>query len=328
VDTTLKKRLIGAIVLIALAVIFLPMLVKGPAQDNGASGVSITVPNAPGGGFETRELPLVTPGSPSGNGAVGMNNGTGAPAPVAAQTNPDAADPAATSPETTAGNYVISFGAYATVSDADTVVARLKDSTLPGFREEVTVNGRPAWRVRIGPYGSQVLAEAARLRAVKVRSDVNAQVIALDAPTPAAPATTEPAAPGAATPAPTIPAATPAATATPPKPAETPRTATATHSTPPAATIAPAATPSTSASASDVGFAVQLGAFSSSTEANVLRDKVRDAGFSAFVEQVRTDNGTLNRVRVGPFSNRVEAERMKALIVMKVGVDGMVRQHP
>jgi cell division septation protein DedD len=36
VDTPLKQRLIGAIVLVALAVIFLPMLVKGPAPDSGA----------------------------------------------------------------------------------------------------------------------------------------------------------------------------------------------------------------------------------------------------------------------------------------------------
>ena len=58
-DTALKQRLIGAVVLVALAVIFLPMLIKGPAPDSGVSDVPLAVPAAPAGGFETRELPLV-----------------------------------------------------------------------------------------------------------------------------------------------------------------------------------------------------------------------------------------------------------------------------
>ena len=61
-ERPLKQRLIGAVVLIALAVIFLPMLVKGPAPGGGAADVSLEVPNAPQQGFETRELPLGAPG--------------------------------------------------------------------------------------------------------------------------------------------------------------------------------------------------------------------------------------------------------------------------
>ena len=45
-DTPLKQRLIGAIVLVALAVIFLPMLVKGPAPDSGVASVPIAAPDA------------------------------------------------------------------------------------------------------------------------------------------------------------------------------------------------------------------------------------------------------------------------------------------
>ena len=46
-DTRLKQRLIGAAVLIALAVIFLPMLVQGPAPDSGVSDVPLDVPGEP-----------------------------------------------------------------------------------------------------------------------------------------------------------------------------------------------------------------------------------------------------------------------------------------
>jgi cell division septation protein DedD len=92
----------------------------------------------------------------------------------------------------------------------------------------------------------------------------------------------------------------------------------------------PATAPATPAApaASGVGFAVQLGAFGQANDANALRDKVRAAGFSAFVEQVRTEKGTLHRVRVGPVANRADAEQLKAQVAAKVGVAGMVRPHP
>lgn len=142
----------------------------------------LEAPAAPANGeFETRELPLVTPGNAPAGGALGM---AGAPAPV--QNNPDAADLAAPSstpsaPEVAAGNYAVNFGAYATSADADAVIARLKQAQLPGFSEKTQISGRPAWRVRVGPYADQAQAESARLQAVKVRSDVNAQVVTLDA---------------------------------------------------------------------------------------------------------------------------------------------------
>ncbi|HEX2082645.1 MAG TPA: sporulation protein, partial [Xanthomonadaceae bacterium] len=66
-DTPTKQRLVGAAVLIALAVIFLPMLVKGPAPDSGVSDVPLDMPRQPDD-VETRELPLVVP--QAGEGGV------------------------------------------------------------------------------------------------------------------------------------------------------------------------------------------------------------------------------------------------------------------
>ncbi|CAD1788649.1 sporulation protein [Xanthomonas euroxanthea] len=351
-DTALKQRLIGAIVLVALAVIFLPMLVKGPAPSSGVADVPLEAPAAPANGeFETRELPLVTPGDAPAGGALGMRGA--ATAPAAVQDNPDAADlanPASTpsAPEVAAGNYAVNFGAYATSADADAVLARLKQAQLPGFSEKTQINGRPAWRVRVGPYVDQAQAEAARLQAVKVRSDVNAQVVTLAANAAApAPAASTPAPATAAKPTSSVAAAgTTAPTkteslppepakpvATAPKPAEAPKPAPA---KPEVAKTEPAkpepAKPVVSApaapAASSVGFAVQLGAFGRAEDADALRDRVRAAGFSAFVEQVRTDKGALNRVRVGPVANRGDAEQLRAQVAAKVGISGMVRPHP
>ncbi|MBO9769353.1 MULTISPECIES: SPOR domain-containing protein [Xanthomonas] len=359
-DTALKQRLIGAIVLVALAVIFLPMLVKGPAPSSGVADVPLEAPAAPANGeFETRELPLVTPGNAPAGGALGM---AGAPAPV--QNNSDAADLAAPSstpsaPEVAAGNYAVNFGAYATSADADAVIARLKQAQLPGFSEKTQINGRPAWRVRVGPYADQAQAESARLQAVKVRSDVNAQVVTLDAnaaapaPVASAPVPAPAAKPGssvaaAGTTAPTKTESLPPEPAKPvvaaPKPAEVAKPAPTKSEVAKPATPTPAAakpelaakpepakpvvTAPAAPAASAVGFAVQLGAFGRAEDADALRDRVRAAGFSAFVEQVRTDKGALNRVRVGPVANRSDAEQLRAQVAAKVGISGMVRPHP
>ncbi|KAF1724658.1 SPOR domain-containing protein [Pseudoxanthomonas japonensis] len=336
-DTALKQRLIGAVVLVALAVIFLPMLVKGPAPDSGVSDVPLDVPSAPGGEFETRELPLVTPGNAPATGAVGLQGQVAAPAAEPAPAS-GTLQPAATA----GGKFAVSFGAYATQADADAVLARVKQAKLPGFVEPATINGKPAFRVRVGPYADRPQAEAARLDAIKIRGDVNAQVVTLDAEA-TAPAANPPA-PSASTAA-AVPA-TPAVTtqALPPEPAKPAPKPAPTESKPVATTpaetkpvslpapkpvaTAPKPTEASKPAASDTGFAVQLGAFSNAADANALRDRARGAGFSAFVEQVRTDKGTLSRVRVGPVANRADADRLKAQVASKIGVDGMVRPHP
>ncbi|WP_196768870.1 SPOR domain-containing protein, partial [Xanthomonas arboricola] len=118
-----------------------------------------------------------------------------------------------------------------------------------------------------------------------------------------------------------------------PKPAEAPKPAPAkpevakTEPAKPEPTKPVVAAPAAPA-ASSVGFAVQLGAFGRAEDADALRDRVRAAGFSAFVEQVRTDKGALNRVRVGPVANRGDAEQLRAQVAAKVGISGMVRPHP
>lgn len=343
-DTALKQRLIGAVVLVALAVIFLPMLIKGPAPDSGVSDVPLAVPAAPAGGFETRELPLVAPGETPSGGAVGLDNDAPANAQAAASASEAialGAAPAAMQPaNTAAGQFAVNFGAYATSADADAVIARLKQAKLPAFSEPATINGRSAYRVRVGPYADRAEAEAARLQATQVRSDVKAQVVVLDASSSAvaaapsaSPAPASASVPQAATSAgpvttqalPPEPARPVAAMPTPAKPAvEKPAPA----ATKPVAPMATAAAPAPKPAAASVGFAVQLGAFSKAADANALRDKLRAGGFSAFVEQVSTDKGMLHRVRVGPVASRADADKLKSQVAAKTGVDGMVRPHP
>jgi len=363
-EPALKQRLIGAMVLVALAVIFLPMLIKGPAPESGASDVPLTLPDAPAGETETRELPLVTPGDAPQGGVVGMEPAdVSQPASAGSDTLPtvDTAAGAKTmQPASTAGgDYAVSFGSYASASDADRVIAALHAARLPGYQETAAgAGGRTLYRVRIGPFATQADAEAARLGSTKVRKDVNAKVVVLnaDAAEAADPAvaTTAPAAsaPSVSAPkplaesAPVKPAALPPSKPEPlkpaaTKPAETKPVATKPAETKPVATTKPAETkpvaakpaepakPAPKPAAAGTGFAVQLGAFGNVDEANKLRDRARAAGFSAFVEQVRTDKGTLNRVRLGPVVNRADADKLKAQVAGKLGVgDALVKPHP
>jgi cell division septation protein DedD len=330
-DPGMKQRLIGAAVLVALAVIFLPMLVQGPAPDSGVSDVPLSMPDAPAANYETRDLPLVTPGTAPDGGALGMSStpppADGAPLPDATTANPAAGpssgtavplgDGGATRTEplpaasgemfpapTAGGDYAVHFGSFSSSAAADKVVDSLRASQLPGYREQGLVDGKPVWRVRIGPYASRADAEAARLRAAHVRDDVGARVIALDADV-AKPDVTQPD------------VAKPAPIAVAPPPPVVPKPVAA---APKPASPVPAAT--------STGFAVQLAAFSKPADATALRDRVRAAGFSAFTESVTTDKGSLTRVRVGPVATRAEADALKAQVKAKVGVDGIVRPHP
>jgi cell division septation protein DedD len=187
--------------------------------------------------------------------------------------------------------------------------------------------------VRIGPYATQADAEAARLRAAHVRDDVGAKVVVLNAeakPVTTAevasvPASQAIAAASAPVSKPVPLAETKPAVAKPEAPASKPATPLATK---PATTVATASKPAPPAAAS-TGFAVQLGAFASATEANKLRDRARAAGLRAFVESVRTDKGVLSRVRVGPVLTRAEADQLKALVTAKLGIaDAIVKPHP
>ena len=348
-EPALKQRLIGAAVLVALAVIFLPMLIKGPAPESSASDVPLNLPEQPDGQFETRELPLVTPGDAPSGGVVGMSPGAAAAQGEILPTVDTAAEAAKTAatgamPAAAGGDFAVSFGSYASSGDADRVVAALRGAQLPGYQEAVPGNGRTLYRVRIGPYGSRADAETARLASAKVRNDISAKVVTLDADA-APPAASVSASQPVAAATPPVSAAVPLAdsrpatkpAALPPEPAKpAPKPATATAKLPVAAATKPVepakpavAPPApTKPAASNTGFAVQLGAFGSAEEANKLRDRARAAGFSAFVEQVRTDKGTLSRVRLGPVANRADADKLKSQAAAKIGVDGFVRPHP
>jgi len=286
-DSGLKQRLIGAVVLVAVAVVFLPMLVNFPAPDSEASGLSFKIPDAPDDGAQGIRLPL---DADAAEATILTEEATepaaeAAPQPAtAAGTTPEASE-SGLPPTAANGKYVVHFASFATPEEADLTARSLQARSLPAFTENVILNGRPAVRVRIGPYQTQAEAEIVRVEAAQARSDVKPRVFMLidDAADAAAERT--------------------AAALQPPSP--------------PARTAAP-----------EVGFVVQLGAFSTPARASALQERLRKAGIVAFTDSVNTARGHLTRVNAGPVSSRREADQLKAKVKSAVDIDGVVRSHP
>lgn len=305
-EAPLKQRLIGAVVLAALALIFVPMLLKSPdVQDTDSASVSLQIPEEPdqdgiktidiplGGTAQIVEKPMTQPISANDVAQSDIEENI----PVAAQPSLPIAQ--AEFAGTAAGQYSV---VYPAKSDADSQ-ALLAGIKAKGLLAKVQSNGK-MFRVIIGPFNSREQAELARLRANEVVS--GGTVVAMDAVVspPAASMDTQKATK------PTVPV----------------KSQTPVASTP--ITPVTASAPKPVATDSSKAYAVQIGAPASEAAANQLRDKARAAGYNSFVQPVETASGRRYRVRVGPEHSRDEANVLLTAIKQKLGIDGFVVAHP
>lgn len=78
----------------------------------------------------------------------------------------------------------------------------------------------------------------------------------------------------------------------------------------------------------DTGWIVQIGIFSSKENSIKLRNKIRKKGFVAFVDAIKNSkNQNLYRVRVGPYATRDEADNIKTNIKTKMNLKGLLKPH-
>lgn len=330
-DVKLKQRLIGALVLGALAVIFVPMIVLGPEPKGAADAMNVSIqpPPLPQGEFVTREIPLHSTPLPStaapAAAAMGepdtlpMVDATANIAPrvdaLAAAEAPASAVPAATPP-----------APVAVPRPASTTPAPLPAQTPARVVTPAPIAAAPrpaavaagGFRVKAGSFTQRANADAlvARLRSAGLSAtteptEVNGQ--------PATRVVLGPFADRASAEAVRVRAAAIAGTAS--------------VVAADAAAVAPAprATPAAASGASEpaeVGFAVQLGAFARQEEAQALVARARAAGFRAFEQRIPTANGVLWRVRLGPVTDRAAAERLRSDAAGRLGISGIVVAHP
>ncbi|MDX1594675.1 MAG: SPOR domain-containing protein [Gammaproteobacteria bacterium] len=144
-DLRLKHRLVGAVVLIAIGVIFIPMLLDGPPP--APEPVTLErLPPSPGEDYVPRRVDLALP-----------KPGASAP-PDEPPAPPPAGVPAAPEPERSAEGggpaegWVIQIGSFSRADNARALRDELRAAGYAAFDEPVTgPDGESLTRVRIGP---------------------------------------------------------------------------------------------------------------------------------------------------------------------------------
>jgi len=73
---------------------------------------------------------------------------------------------------------------------------------------------------------------------------------------------------------------------------------------------------------------VQLGSFSNIQNAEDLREQLQKKGYKAFVDDVRVNDRTIHRVRIGPIDKKAEAEAVRDKLAPEMKLDASVFSYP
>lgn len=344
----MKTRLLGAAVLFALAVIFVPMFFSSSPTSSGAGdeSVSLAIPPAPDRDLQTKTMSL-TPGvassatvAPAPKPAVAVPPATSAAIPVGgnqlATVNIGSSRPKDVETDPTAGQKpepttVTQPGSSAAqpVIPAQTKGSATASATKPTPAVPAQAPSQPALPAATAAHGQYSLNLSAYASTASAQSLIQ-RVRALGYPAAgrtisqagkqltlvtAGPFESRTAAESARL---RITQTIPGAPARLEGSATTP-----TQDDPPAATPA-----SATASSRAGGWAVQVAAMGSQADANALRDKLRANGFDGYVDTVNASGKQLWRVRAGPQTQRADAVRVRDQIKTKLGVDGNVVSAP
>jgi cell division septation protein DedD len=164
VETPIKHRITGAIILVALIVVLVPEMLSGPrAPQVSAPASSIALPtpgNAPTAPLRSIDIDVAE----REPGRVSLPAASSAP-PSAAQAAPAAVTPPVTAPAPAAvDSYVVQVGSFASRMTADALAATLRTQGFAPTVSPVQAGERTLHRVRVGPAGERAAAEALRAR--------------------------------------------------------------------------------------------------------------------------------------------------------------------
>ena len=302
-DKALKQRLVGASVLIALAVIVLPMLLSGRPDGGAPETQKIELSPQPAElDFETRRYPIgeqADRGQGAEQGTEPDDAVTQLPAPRNSAAVPAVSDPqpqpepeqeqadktelpdsappieAVPSPEPPAqsgdtpkaGRYVVQVASFGSVENANKLSAVLRQSGYAVSTDRIKSDVGTLHRVRVGPYASEAEANQAVQALESTQKGVKPRVMDL-------------------------------------QPEQT----------------AQVTTPDDPL----VRWVVQVGSFSSVANAERLVASLRQDGLSAYQETVTSSGSEIFRVRVGPFLQREEAIRTERRIRENRSLSGVV----
>lgn len=171
----MKRRLVGAVVLIALGVIFIPMILDGSGR-SGRSAVDVEIPPAPVYDVPDRLPPTSTPPTPPTPPAhqdpprrseeASLKAVPSAPASRPSEPRREVPE-AEESKESGAGvaspsAWVVQVGSFEDETKATALRDRLRKGGFPTFVETYRAEGgKTLYRVRVGPELKRELAEEA-----------------------------------------------------------------------------------------------------------------------------------------------------------------------
>ena len=164
-----RRRLVGAIALVLLAVIILPMVFDSEPRQSPPP-VSVRIPGEDDAGFSPKVTPKAPPlqVEPAKPGPAAKPEPALKPEPPKAESKapekPVADAERARAEAALAGGeqFYVQVGAFANPEKVKEITDRLKSARLPHYTEQVAVAKGHATRVRVGPFGSREAAEKAR----------------------------------------------------------------------------------------------------------------------------------------------------------------------
>ncbi len=165
-EERLKQRMLGGAVLVALVVIFVPMMFDEPVERHSVSDHKIPIkptlePPPPVGGIEQeriierRQTPVTEHSEikaiPESKPKPAVNSTVRATDPrEESQTTPARPSPTA---------WIIQVASLTNESNAKKLVEQLRKDELPAQMEKVKLNGKLHYRIRVGPEVDHRLAE-------------------------------------------------------------------------------------------------------------------------------------------------------------------------
>jgi len=199
-----RRRLVGAIVLVLLVVVLVPMFLEREPRlqkqdmDIRIPPIPAPIHERPGATSATASPPAIAPSQTGGPATADVASVPPPPsAPIATEPPADSASPleskatptrnhpavrplaADPAKSASADTYVIQLGAYSNASNAKQLLKQLKASKFAAYSETVRTSKGEKTRVRVGPYPSVEAAEKARerLRTLKLMPVSDAKVV-------------------------------------------------------------------------------------------------------------------------------------------------------
>ncbi len=331
-DKALKQRLVGASVLIALAVIILPMLLGGRPENGPQQTEQIELPARPDGiAFETRRFPLADQGTTPQKQAdsVPAAEQPGRAAENQLDPKPANVEPAEQSVQDQAERSISTTGADSAPAVAEVPVSVPGLESLPAVTPlEVPVSEKvdlpltveapqdsPTVPSAAGRFAVQVASLGSAANAKKLQADLEAKGYTVISDRIESDV-------GSLNRVRVGPFGSEAEAAAAVKQIQNQVSGVS----PRMVDLDPSAsTQDTNPSDPLVRWVVQLGSFTEDLNAENLVKQVRALGLSAYSEKVTSSAGTsINRVRVGPFLQREDAATAQQNIESSLSINGVV----